>query len=151
MDLWHPVLRYATVVVLLCGSVSPSESQLSGPVAQHDQDSPEDCGWIGVHVRPITKAFAESLGMVELYGAIFDQPEPGSPADEAGIEEGDVITTVNGRPIRKATDFDSIISRRPPGTFVNLTTYRNGQLIERTVMLSACPGTDREGWTGRKE
>jgi S1-C subfamily serine protease len=38
------------------------------------------CGWIGVGVSPITAAFADSLGMVEPYGAIFNQPEPDSPA-----------------------------------------------------------------------
>src|SRR5215831_9708864 len=36
------------------------------------------CGWIGVGVSPMTTAFAESLGTSEPYGAIFDQPEPGS-------------------------------------------------------------------------
>jgi len=42
------------------------------------------CGWIGVGVSPMTTAFAESLGMSEPYGAIFDQPEPGSRAHSAG-------------------------------------------------------------------
>jgi hypothetical protein len=52
------------------------------------QDKPQEaqnvgdvCGWIGVGVSPMTAAFAESLGMAEPYGAIFDRPEPGSPAD----------------------------------------------------------------------
>jgi len=42
------------------------------------------CGWIGVGVSPMTTAFAESLGTSEPYGAIFDQPEPGSRAHSAG-------------------------------------------------------------------
>ena len=40
--------------------------------AQGNQDL---CGWIGVAVTPITSAFANSLGMAEPYGAIFEQPE----------------------------------------------------------------------------
>src|SRR6516164_2075516 len=67
-------------------------------VAHHEVELPV-CGWIGVKVSPMTKPFAESLGMTELYGAIFDQPRPGSPAAQANIELGDVITAVNGTPL----------------------------------------------------
>src|SRR5271167_36261 len=63
------------------------------------------CGWIGVTVSPMTAAFAESLGMAEPYGAIFDQPEPGSPAAQAHIEQGDDLTSINGAPLMLASDF----------------------------------------------
>ena len=49
-------------------------------VAQQTPKGNDLCGWIGVAVSPMTAAFAESLGMAEPYGAIFEQPEPGSPA-----------------------------------------------------------------------
>src|SRR5262245_47510846 len=62
------------------------------------QPSKDRCGWAGVRVAPMTKAFAESLGMAEPYGAIFDRPEPGSPAAAAGIQQGDVLTAINGSP-----------------------------------------------------
>jgi hypothetical protein len=42
----------------------------------------------------MTAAFAASLGMAVPYGAIFDQPEPGSPAANAHIEQGDVLTAI---------------------------------------------------------
>ena len=69
-------------------------------VVQQDRDSHETCGWIGVAVAPMTASFATSLGMIEPYGAIFDQPETGSPAAKAHIEQGDVLTSVNGSPLR---------------------------------------------------
>jgi serine protease Do len=89
----------------------------------------------------MTAAFAASLGMVEPYGAIFAQPEPGSPAAKAGIEEGDVITAIDGTPLSRSGDFDPTIAAMPSGTLIYLTTYRNGRLIKPTVMLgsSACP------------
>jgi hypothetical protein len=68
------------------------------PTTQHEQWGPVFCGWIGVHVSPITRAFADTLGMVEPYGAIFGQPKPGSPAAKARIEAGDVITAINAAP-----------------------------------------------------
>jgi len=92
----------------------------------------------------MTSAFAASLGMAEAYGAIFGQPEPGSPAAKAGIEEGDVITAIDGTALSRSSDFDPIISAMPSGSLIYLTTYRNGQLIKPTVMLgsSACPTSE---------
>jgi serine protease Do len=72
----------------------------------------------------MTRPFAESLGMTELYGAIFDRPEANSPAAHEHIEAGDVLTKINGEPLRDARDFQPIISAMAPGTIVYLTTYR---------------------------
>ncbi len=107
------------------------------PLAAMAQDlaTPQFCGWIGVRVGPITPAFADSLGMTEPYGAIFKRPEPGSPAAHAKIEAGDVITAINGSPLRKWSDFATTISMMAPGTVVYLTTYRDRQLIEARVTL----------------
>jgi serine protease Do len=131
---------YATV--LICGFVLPGRGQQSVPVAQHaPQDHPVVCGWMGVQVGPMTVAFAESLGMVEPYGAIFERPEPGSPAANAGIEAGDVITAVNGSPLKRSSDFAEIISMMAPGSVVYLSTWRNGELIEVRLTLGSfkCP------------
>ena len=84
------------------------------------------CGWIGVGVSPMTTAFAESLGMSESYGAIFDQPEPGSPAAAAHIQQGDVLTTINASPLMRASDFAGLISAM--AATVYLYTWRDGQL-----------------------
>jgi len=84
------------------------------------------CGWIGVGVSPMTTAFAESLGTSEPYGAIFDQPEPGSPAAAAHIQQGDVLTTINASPLMRASDFAGLISAM--AATVYLYTWRDGQL-----------------------
>jgi membrane-associated protease RseP (regulator of RpoE activity) len=95
------------------------------------------CGWIGVQVSPMTLAFADSLGMVEPYGAIFNQPEPGSPAANAGIEAGDVVTTINGSALKGSSDFLPIISAMGPGSMVYLSTFRNGEMIEVRLVLGS--------------
>ena len=53
----------------------------------------------------MTTPLADSLGFAESYGAIVDQPKPGGPAANAGIEAGDVLTTINGVPTRKIEEF----------------------------------------------
>ena len=89
----------------------------------------------------MTTAFADAIGLTELYGAIFDQPEAGSPAANAGIEAGDVITAINGSPLVRSSDFAAIISSMAPDTTVYFTTWRGGEWFQRTLILgsSRCP------------
>jgi serine protease Do len=105
------------------------------------QGAAADCGWIGVAVSPMTAAFADSLGMAAPYGAIFDQPQAGSPAAGGGIEAGDVITAVNGTPLTTWSDFAGIIAAMAPGDIVHLSTWRNAELIELALTLGSgkCP------------
>ena len=136
-------------IVLICGYVLPGQARLSAPLTHQVQKGPVFCGWIGVRVSPMTRAFADSLGMVEPYGAIFDQPKPGSPAARAGIEAGDVVTAIDGTPLARARDFATKISKRAPGSAIYLTTFRNGELmqIKLTLGYSNCQlrsGADRK-------
>ena len=106
-------------------------------VAQQQPKGVSSCGWIGVQVRPMTAAFAESLGMTEIYGAIFDRPEAGSPAASAGIEAGDVLTAINGTRLVHAPDFARIISATAPGTTVYLDTWRDRQAMQIKLILGS--------------
>jgi membrane-associated protease RseP (regulator of RpoE activity) len=108
-------------------------------MVQGKHDSSGLCGWMGVRVSPMTTAFAASLGMVAPYGAIFDQPEAGSPAAAAGIEQGDVLTAINGSPLMNATDFAKIVSRTAPGTTLYLNTVRNGETMLVKLIIGSAP------------
>jgi C-terminal processing protease CtpA/Prc len=122
-------------IVLFCGFVLPSQARPNDPIAQRQQRGSVYCGSIGVQVRPMTRAFADSLGMLEPHGAIFGQPQSGSPAAQAGIESGDVVTAINGQTLGRSRDFAAMISKRAPGSVIYLTTFRNGELMERSVTL----------------
>ena len=106
---------------------------------QEVQNAGDACGWIGVAVSPMTAAFAESLGMAEPYGAIFNRPEPGSPAAAAGIEQGDVLTAINGSLLMHASDFAGIISAMAPDTQVYLNTSRDGEAMQVRLILGSAP------------
>ena len=118
----------------LCGSARTSDS------GQNEQRLPV-CGWIGVQASPMTVPVADSLGMTEPYGAIFDHPEIGSPAADAGIEAGDVVTAINGTPLMNWRDFTTTIAAISPGTVVYLSTSRNGEPKEINLTLGSgtCP------------
>ena len=100
-----------------------------------------ECGWAGIRVSPMTKLVAASLGFVTPYGAIFGTPKPEGPAAAAGIEAGDVVTTIDGTPLSKSGDFEGIIARFAPGSVIHLTTLRDGELFDRTITLGygRCP------------
>ena len=100
-----------------------------------------ECGWAGIRVSPMTKSVAESLGFVSPYGAIFEAPKPNGPGAAAGIEAGDVVTTINGAPLSKSGDFEGIIAQFAPGSVIYLTTLRDGELFDRTITLGyvRCP------------
>ncbi len=129
-------------------AAAAGDAAAAGQAIAQQQGGSGLCGWIGVQVSPMTRAFADSLGMTEPYGAIFGRPKPGSPAAKAGIESYDVITAINGSPLRSWSDFAKIISSMAPNTRVYLTTWRSRQLLEVRVILgsAACP---RRSWLTR--
>ena len=141
----HPAatrLRLVTAAIVSASLTSGLHDVSFAANAPRNHPSTRDaCGWIGVQVKPMTAAFAASLGMSVPYGAIFDPPAAGSPAANVGIEAGDVLTTVNGNPLEKSIDFAGIIASFAPGGTVNLGIMRNGQLIEvaPTVGRGKCP------------
>jgi len=57
-------------------------------------------GWIGVQIQPVTQDIADSLGLKKAEGALVAEPQADSPAKKAGIEAGDVITAVDGSPLK---------------------------------------------------
>ena len=113
---------------------------LSEAAGEPVQVAPQ-CGWIGVGVSAVSKVMAESLGMDVPYGAIFDSPEPGSPAASARIEADDLLTAINDTPLMNAQDFAPTIAAMAPGTIVYLSIRRGGRLTEIQLILGSgkCP------------
>jgi serine protease Do len=91
-------------------------------------------GWIGVQIQPVTAEIAENMGLKVAQGALVSEPQPGSPAAKAGIESGDIITAVNGNPVKDARDLAKQIGLMAPNSSVKLTVIRKG--AERTITLT---------------
>jgi serine protease Do len=93
-------------------------------------------GRIGVQLRGgfIADDEAKALALPRSAGAIVTAVEPGSPADRAGLQAGDVIVEFNGKPITTADDLIPQVSATAPGTRVQLTVMRNGQ--ERSLRIT---------------
>ena len=129
----------AFLVVHLAASFTLGDTQAGIVTAARTQTAvvQNTCGWVGVTVGPMTPAFAQSLGMAQPYGAIFNAPQPGSPAAAHDIEQGDVLLAINGTPLARARDFASTISMIAPGDEVHFDMVRNGDPIQRKMVVGA--------------
>lgn len=92
-------------------------------------------GRIGVVVEDVTKGMAAAIGMLKAEGALVNSVEKGGPADEAGLENGDVILFFDGKPIRSSSDLPRMVEGTKPGTKANIQVWRRGSEIELSVIV----------------
>ncbi|WP_413624264.1 Do family serine endopeptidase [Luteibacter sp. Lutesp34] len=92
-------------------------------------------GNLGVEVQDITPRIAKALGLKDTVGAVVTRINAGSPAENAGLQPGDVLTAVNGKPVRAAQDLRNAEGLLPLGAKVQLTVQRAGATrdVEATV------------------
>jgi serine protease Do len=92
-------------------------------------------GRIGVQIDQVTKEVAESIGLGKPMGALVRSVEPGSPAEKAGVEAGDIITKFEGRPIEKAGDLPRTVAGAKPGQRASLQVFRRGNYRDLVVTV----------------
>ena len=96
-------------------------------------------GRIGVVIQSVTQDLAESFGMKTPKGAIVSQVEKDGPAAKAGLQEGDIITAVNGRAIDDSVDMPVIIGSMAPGSIAKLSILRNNKDMTLDVKVEEAP------------
>src|SRR5229473_1259037 len=122
------------------GFAIPSDT-VKTVIAQLEQGGKVTRGWIGVQIQQVTPDIAESLGLKNAEGALVAEPQADSPAAKAGIQSGDVITAVDGQPVKNARELARKISSMAPGTSVKLGIWRTGAEKALTLALGELPNT----------
>jgi len=84
-------------------------------------------GRIGVVIQDVTKELAENFGLSRPEGAIVNAVEPNGPADEAGLKQGDVILSFNGRHVEKTADLPRYVAETAPGSRATVEVWRGGK------------------------
>ncbi len=113
-------------------------------------------GSIGISFQPnLPSAVARVYGFKS--GVIISAITPGQPAAKAGLHVGDIITTLDGKPVKDGDDLVAIVSARKPGSSIDVGYLRNGQashasvsIADRDKMMAAINAADNdEGQEGQ--
>jgi serine protease Do len=109
-------------------------------VAQLREKGTVERGYVGVQIQPVTKDIAASIGLDKSEGAIVARVEDGGPAAKAGIRTGDVIVSVNGKPVEDARDLSRMIASLSAGSTATLQVWRDGKRQEIPVTIARMSG-----------
>jgi serine protease Do len=96
-------------------------------------------GYIGATIQDVTPDIAESLGLKSHEGALVADLAAGGPSEAAGLQSGDLITAIDGRPIRSSSDLTRQIALVHPGAQLRLSIVRNGQHRDVEVRAGVRP------------
>jgi serine protease Do len=116
-------------------------STVKNVIAQLKDKGTVSRGWIGVQIQPVTSEIADSLGLKKAEGALVAEPQANGPAAKAGIESGDVITSVNGEAVKDARELARTIGGIAPGVAVKLNVLHKGQDKVVNLTLGTLPNT----------
>ena len=92
-------------------------------------------GWLGITFQEVDADLAEALGLDRAMGALITGILDDTPADQAGLMRGDVITAMAGQPIRNGTHLRHVVAMQRPGAAVTVTVMREDQKHEISVTL----------------
>lgn len=111
-------------------------------VAQLKEDGSVSRGWLGVLIRRVDRDLAEAFQMERAAGALVTQVYADSPAEAAGIREGDIIVRFGEHPIDLSSELPHVVGRTPPNTTVEALIVRNGDRMTIDVTVGEL---DQEG------
>ena len=84
-------------------------------------------GQLGIHIQDVTPSIAKALNLDAAVGALVSQVVPGSAAEEAGIQAGDVILAIDGRAVEDSTSLRNMIGLMRLGTDMEIAYIRDGE------------------------
>ncbi len=96
-------------------------------------------GQAGIVAQTITPSMAKVLHLPQDYGAIAADILPGGPADKAGLKQGDIFLTLNGKPINEARDLQSAIYNQPLDDKLAITVKRDGKELSFNLTVIERP------------
>ncbi len=99
-------------------------------------------GWLGVRIQDVTEDVAEAIGLEEVRGALVTDV-PDGPAQEAGVESGDVIVNFDGQEVEDTRGLVQQVGNSPVGKTVRVVVFRDGKT--RTLKVTLGRREEAEG------
>ena len=97
--------------------------------------------WLGATLQPVSREIADSLGLDRPTGALVSEVVADSPAAQAGLRRGDVVTEVDGRAVDDPESLGYRLGTKSIGASATLTARRNGRQLSLPLRLVAAPET----------
>ncbi|MFZ1180483.1 MAG: Do family serine endopeptidase [Herbaspirillum sp.] len=101
-------------------------------------------GWIGVEPQDITPELAESFSLTRKAGTIIAGVLKNSPADKAGMKPGDILISIEGKPVTDTTDMLNLIAQLTPGQKARMLVLRKAQQTTLDIIIGKRPPLKRE-------
>jgi len=93
--------------------------------------------WLGVAIQPVTEEIAASFGLKKARGALVSDVMTGSPAEKAGLRQGDILVTFDGKEVKDARQLQLAVGEAAVGKQAVVEFYRDGRLQKVTVTLAS--------------
>lgn len=106
-------------------------------------------GRVGVQIGEVGKDVAEAIGLPKAEGALVSSVEAEGPAEQAGVQPGDVILKFNKEPIKRWSDLPRIVGETKPGTRADMEIWRKGKSMTLSVKVGEIP-TEKVAAAGKK-
>ena len=97
--------------------------------------------FVGVNYLALSPAAAAQLNVTATQGALIESVVDGSPAQDAGLQKGDIVTKIDGKELTTESAFAEVIDSHKPGDVVSLTVERNGKEMTVKVTLGTRPSS----------
>jgi len=94
-------------------------------------------GWLGVSIQPLDAELAASFGLDRVTGALVTRVLPGTPAEKAGLQRGDVLLTFDGKPVRSVKELQLLVASSPLGKDLPVEVLRERVRLTLTVSIVA--------------
>jgi serine protease Do len=96
-------------------------------------------GWLGVALQPLSADLAQSLGLADTNGAVVGSTITGSPAAQAGLQQGDVIVAYDSTPVDDYRHVQRLVAETRVGKSVTLQIVRKKQKMDVAVTIAEVP------------
>ncbi len=108
-------------------------------------------GWLGVQIQPVTAEIADSVGLDKPRGALVSEAQADGPAKAVGIVAGDVIVSVDAKPVASPRELARVIGNVDPGKTVKVEVWRDGKVQSFDIKLGTLPGAQDRADAGPAE
>jgi serine protease Do len=101
-------------------------------------------GWLGVAIQDMTQELAESFDLATLHGVLIADVVPGSPAEAAGLQRGDIVLRIDGQSVDDIGRLRNLVANAGVGAKLSVRVLRDGEERSFDVELGEQPGQEEQ-------